>query len=50
MNLGPPPVVAMAIAGHPITLPAFDFTEMSIILLVMLGLGSLRTVEKVKGV
>lgn len=48
--LGPAAVVAMAMAGHPITLPAFDFTEMSTILLAMLGLGGLRTVEKVKGV
>jgi len=48
--LGPAAVVGMAMAGHPITLPVFDFTEMSTILLAMLGLGSLRTVEKVKGV
>lgn len=48
--LGPAAVVAMAMAGHPITLPVFDFSEMSTILLAMLGLGGLRTVEKVKGV
>lgn len=48
--LGPAAVVAMAMSGHPITLPVFDFTEMSTILLAMLGLGGLRTVEKVKGV
>ena len=48
--LGPAAVVAMAMAGHPITLPEFDFTEMSTILLALLGLGGLRTVEKVKGV
>ena len=36
--------------GHPITLPEFDFTEMSTILLGMLGLGGLRTIEKVKKV
>jgi hypothetical protein len=47
--LGPAAVVAMAMAGHPITLPVFDFTEMSTILMGMLGLGALRTVEKVKG-
>ena len=47
---GPSAVVLMAMSGHPITLPAFDFTEMSTILLGMLGLGGLRTVEKVKGV
>lgn len=48
--LGPAAVVGMAMAGHPITLPAFDFSEMSTILLALLGLGGLRTVEKVKGV
>ena len=48
--LGPSAVVAMAIAGHLITLPAFDFTEISTILLTILGRGGLRTVEKVKGV
>jgi len=48
--LGPAAVVVMAMAGHPITLPEFDFTEMSTILMGMLGLGALRTVEKVKGV
>jgi len=48
--LGPAAVVIMAMIGHPITLPVFDFTEMSTILLAMLGLGGLRTVEKVKGV
>ncbi len=36
--------------GHPIILPVLDFTEMSTVLLGMLGLGSLRTVEKIKGV
>lgn len=48
--VGPLAVVLMAMAGHPITLPVFDFTEMSTILLGMLGLGGLRTVEKIKGV
>lgn len=48
--LGPAAVVGMAMAGRPITLPEFDFTEMSTILMGMLGLGALRTVEKVKGV
>lgn len=47
---GPLAVVLMAMAGHPITLPIFDFTEMSTVLLGMLGLGGLRTVEKIKGV
>lgn len=47
---GPAAFVLSQWAGHPITLPVFDFTEMSTILLGMLGLGGLRTVEKVKGV
>jgi hypothetical protein len=46
---GPLLIVVMQLAGHPITLPEFDYTEMSTILLGMLGLGGLRTVEKVKG-
>lgn len=45
---GPSAVVLMAMLGHPITLPEFDFSEMSTILLGMLGLGTLRTVEKIK--
>lgn len=48
--IGPGAVVVMAMAGHPIVLPEFDFTEMSTILLGMLGLGGLRTVEKIKKV
>lgn len=48
--VGPSAAVLMAMAGHPIDLPEFDFTEMSTILLGMLGLGSLRTVEKIKKV
>lgn len=48
--LGPMAAVLMAMAGHPIELPVFDFTEMSTILLGMLGLGSLRSIEKIKGV
>lgn len=47
---GPLLVVVSQYAGHPVTLPEFDFTEMSTILLGMLGLGGLRTVEKVKKV
>jgi hypothetical protein len=48
--LGPLMAFGFAAYGHPITLPILDFTEMSTILLGMLGLGGLRTVEKVKGV
>jgi hypothetical protein len=46
---GPAAFVLSQWVGHPITLPVFDFTEMSTILMGMLGLGALRTVEKVKG-
>jgi Holin of 3TMs, for gene-transfer release len=48
--LAPAGAFAMAAAGHPIELPVLDFTEMSTILLGMLGLGGMRTIEKVKGV
>lgn len=48
--VGPLIAVLLAAIGHPIVLPEFDFSEMSTILLGMLGLGTLRTVEKVKGV
>ena len=46
---GPLVFVVSQWLGHPIILPQFDFTEMSTILMGMLGLGALRTVEKVKG-
>jgi len=48
--LAPALAFALAVAGHPIELPVLDFTEMSTVLLGMLGIGALRTVEKVKGV
>lgn len=46
------PALAFALTafGHPIELPVLDFTEMSTVLLGMLGIGALRTVEKIKGV
>lgn len=47
--IGPSAVVVMAMIGHPITLPQFDFTEMSTVLMGMLGLGAMRSVEKIKG-
>lgn len=47
--IGPLASVIAAAFGHPITLPNFDYSEMSTILLGMLGLGGLRTIEKVKG-
>lgn len=48
--LAPAAAFALTAAGHPIELPVLDFTEMSTVLLGMLGIGALRTVEKVKGV
>lgn len=42
--------LALDVAGHPIELSPADMSEMMPILLGMLGLGGLRTVEKVKGV
>lgn len=36
--------------GHPIITPEFDFATMSTVLMGMLGLGGMRTYEKVKGV
>lgn len=46
------PLLAFGFAayGHPVALPVLDFSEMSTILLGMLGLGALRTAEKIKGV
>lgn len=36
--------------GHPIPVPAFDFNSMTTVLMGMLGMGGLRTYEKLKGV
>lgn len=47
---GPLMVFLAGLYGHVIVLPDMDFTEMSTILMGMLGIGALRTVEKVKGV
>lgn len=46
------PVTKMGLAlwGHPLDLAAADLTEMMPVLLGMLGLGGLRTLEKIKGV
>ncbi len=45
------PVVKLAleIAGHPINLSPADLTEMLPVLMGMLGLGGLRTIEKLQG-
>jgi hypothetical protein len=42
-------VCGMAIYGHPVALPPADMSELMPTLLGMLGLGTLRTVEKIKG-
>lgn len=46
------PIVSLGLSlwGHPIALAPANLTEMMPILLGMLGLGGLRTVEKIKGV
>lgn len=48
--LAPAVAFGLTAAGYPVELPVLDFTEMSTVLLGMLGIGALRTVEKVKGV
>lgn len=48
--LAPFAVLILTALGNPIQLPVLDFTEMSTILLGMLGLGGMRTMEKIKGV
>jgi hypothetical protein len=39
-----------ALAGHPLSLPALDLSQLSPVLMGMLGLGAMRTVEKVHGI
>ena len=41
--------LALEIYGHPITLSPADLTEMLPVLMGMLGLGGLRTIEKLQG-
>ena len=48
--LAPAVAFGLTAAGHPVVLPVLDFTEMSTVLLGMLGIGGLRTLEKIKGV
>jgi hypothetical protein len=45
------PLLAFAIAnaGGDVKLPAFDMQELSTVLMGMLGLGGLRTIEKIRG-
>jgi len=40
----------LTLSGYTITLPEFEFAQLSTILMGMLGLGGLRTFEKMKGV
>lgn len=40
----------MTAFGHPIAMKAADLSEMMPLLLGMLGIGSLRTIEKIRGV
>ena len=42
--------LVMTVAGHPITMAPADLSEMLPILIGMLGLGGLRTAEKINGV
>jgi len=46
------PILAtiLTLSGYTITLPEFEFAQLSTILMGMLGLGGLRTFEKMKGV
>ena len=47
--IGPMIVFISAIFGHVIVLPTLNMTEMSPVLMGMLGLGAYRTYEKVNG-
>jgi hypothetical protein len=46
---GPLLVMAAQTFNHPLTLPAIDSGELMPLLLGMLGLGGLRTIEKIRG-
>lgn len=48
--LQPIVVFTLQATGHPVDLPKIEFGEMSAILMGMLGLGGMRTFEKMKGV
>lgn len=43
-------IFGFAVAGRTVTLPAFDFTSLIAVLMGMLGLGAMRSYEKIKGV
>lgn len=42
--------LGLAVAGHPLDISPADLSEMMPLLFGMLGLGGLRTVEKIRGV
>jgi len=48
--LAPIVTYGAALAGHPLSLPALDLSQLSPVLMGMLGLGAMRTVEKVHGI
>lgn len=48
--LAPMVTYGAALAGHPLSLPALDLSQLSPVLMGMLGLGAMRTVEKVNGI
>jgi hypothetical protein len=48
--VGPIGTWAAALAGYPVEFPKLDMTDMMPVLLGMLGLGTMRTYEKVSGV
>ncbi len=39
-----------AVVGHPIVLPMLDVSDLMVLLLGMLGIGGMRSYEKIKGV
>lgn len=47
--LSPMLTFGAALVGHAVTLPALDLNGMMPVLLGMLGLGAMRTVEKIQG-
>lgn len=48
--IGPLLTWAAGLLGHPVTFPALDMSTLLTLLLGMLGLGGMRTLEKIKGV
>lgn len=48
--VGPMVSYLARLAGSPVELPALDLSQLSPVLMGMLGLGAMRTVEKVNGI